>query len=39
MTDQWRRRVHALNILRLAILDAPLASVTLPYIGDASTFQ
>ena len=30
-----RTRVHALNILRLAILDAPLAPVTNKIIGDA----
>mmetsp|Transcript_22262 Transcript_22262/g.31337 ORF Transcript_22262/g.31337 Transcript_22262/m.31337 type:complete len:2224 (-) Transcript_22262:183-6854(-) len=30
-----RCRVHALNILRLVILDAPLASRTRPFVGDA----
>mmetsp|Transcript_27746 Transcript_27746/g.66938 ORF Transcript_27746/g.66938 Transcript_27746/m.66938 type:complete len:2336 (-) Transcript_27746:142-7149(-) len=29
-----RRRVHALNILRLIILEAPLVSLVGPYIGD-----
>ena len=32
---QIRTRVHALNILRLAILDAPLAPITNKLIGDA----
>lgn len=33
--EQSRCRVHALNILRLIVLDAPLTSVATPYIGDA----
>jgi len=32
---QWRSRVHALNVLRLAILDAPLASDMRKFVGDA----
>jgi Putative death-receptor fusion protein (DUF2428) len=36
-TDAYeeRTRVHALNILRLIILDAPLSSEVLPLVGDA----
>jgi hypothetical protein len=30
-----RTRVHALNVLRLIILDAPLSSEVLPLVGDA----
>eukprot|EP00536_Pseudo-nitzschia_multiseries_P014348 jgi/Psemu1/246033/estExt_Genewise1.C_6880008 len=30
-----RCRVHALNVLRMIILDAPLASVISPFVGDA----
>jgi len=30
-----RCRVHALNILRMIVLDAPLASVISPFVGDA----
>ena len=30
-----RCRVHALNVLRLVILDAPIASAVQPYVGDA----
>jgi hypothetical protein len=30
-----RARVHALNVLRLVILDAPLASEVAPYVGDS----
>lgn len=32
---QSRCRVHALNVLRMIILDAPLASAVRPYIGDS----
>ena len=32
---QWRCRVHALNILRLVILDAPLAKDMRCFVGDA----
>lgn len=35
LLSKTRTRVHALNILRLIILDAPLASVSRPFIGDA----
>ena len=35
LVEKWRSRVHALNILRFAILDAPLASDTRPFISDA----
>jgi len=32
---EWRTRIHALNILRLVILDAPLASEMRRYVGDS----
>ena len=32
---EWRSRVHALNILRLIILDAPLAVEMRQFVGDA----
>lgn len=41
MTDKtsfnfkWKSRVHALNILRLAIMDAPLAKEIHTFAGDA----
>ncbi len=31
---QWKSRVHALNILRLLILDSPMANDTKNFIGD-----
>jgi hypothetical protein len=31
---QWKSRVHALNILRLIILDSPMANDTKFFIGD-----
>ena len=31
----WKCRVHALNVLRLMIMDSPLAAETQPFIGDA----
>lgn len=32
---KWRTRIHALNILRLVILDAPLSAEMKPFIGDS----
>ena len=32
---EWRTRIHALNVLRLVILDAPLAKDMRKFIGDS----
>ncbi len=34
LSIKWRTRIHALNILRLIILDAPLASEMRAFVGD-----
>jgi hypothetical protein len=32
---QWRTRVHALNVIRLIILDSPMTADMRPFVGDA----